>query len=339
MTADKIEKVYCHLKSLGVSTENNLIITRDLELVVKFKGIFRRIWSVVSRLFPCFRHLREKTALPSVIHSIDAAVIKALAFEDETRQKAAFIVSVLRLLECGADPHLRQLTRLNQLSHKISTAMLSDAQKRSHFLQLQELESLYHRQDPAVDEATTNAFEEITQLEAYSLQKHQSEVDAKLLSCLTSRKNNLPLGAYITSPYFAMRLNAMPPDSESQIDVEKIDESLACGANINCQDSRTGYTPLIYAAYYGFPNILTHLLSKGASPEIKEHAGYNAYTTAKYYLLEYEQRLAREEQSLFGDTASFESSQRKTSMYVDFIRRYQEIVTLLEPLTVDQNMP
>ncbi len=117
-------------------------------------------------------------------------------------------------------------------------------------------------------------------------------------------------------------------------DIQAVQNALDLGAEIDFQETASAYTALIYAAYYGEPEIVAYLLMKGASANIKEDGGYNAYTMAKYYLnwnKKLLERLSKEDNE--------ETKARLQNEYQDKINRYSQIVSLLETLTSDKTMP
>ena len=145
------------------------------------------------------------------------------------------------------------------------------------------------------------------------------------------------LASLFFMPLSGLLLAAYQPDESNQ-DLKNIDNALAQGANINYQEGYSGYTALIYAAYYGYPQIAAHLIFKGADVNMKENEGYNAYTMALYYVQKYTDYL----KYLDSHESSHISREDKASFRkyrLDDIARYQQVVELLEPVTFDHRMP
>ena len=63
-------------------------------------------------------------------------------------------------------------------------------------------------------------------------------------------------------------------------DVEEINKLLAAGEGINDKDW-LGYTPLHWAVYFGYPDLIELLISKGADPNIQSDTGRYALEIAK----------------------------------------------------------
>jgi hypothetical protein len=63
-------------------------------------------------------------------------------------------------------------------------------------------------------------------------------------------------------------------------DVKKIEQLLAQGEGINEKDW-LGYTPLHWAVYFGYPDLIELLISKGADPDIQSNTGRYALEIAR----------------------------------------------------------
>ena len=63
-------------------------------------------------------------------------------------------------------------------------------------------------------------------------------------------------------------------------DVDKINELLDAGRDINAKDW-LGYTPLHWAVYFGYPDLIELLVSKGADPDIQSDTGRYALEIAR----------------------------------------------------------
>ncbi|MBA4117592.1 MAG: hypothetical protein C0514_01670 [Candidatus Puniceispirillum sp.] len=111
---------------------------------------------------------------------------------------------------------------------------------------------------------------------------------------------------------------------ESDDDLAGIRKALAKGADINCRDLLT-WTPLMYAAYGGFPKIARFLIENGARQdlEITERGGlqnwkgYTAPKIAAYYL--------QKNKDLLGICKP-----ERREEYTRTIAKYQELVDMLQ---------
>ena len=64
--------------------------------------------------------------------------------------------------------------------------------------------------------------------------------------------------------------------------IKEVDQYLAEGEDINARD-RYGFTPLIYAAYYGYFPMAGFLCKKGADVNLQNNEGQTALLYAAYY--------------------------------------------------------
>lgn len=154
----------------------------------------------------------------------------------------------------------------------------------------------------------------------------------RLIYAVKGVKLGTALMAGMLNPLFGLAVAAYQPD-ESANDISRIDQLLKEGADIDYQEEYYQYTPLIYAAYGGYPKIAAHLISKGAHVNITEKDGYNAYTMAKYYFDRYSTFYSANEEKIISSTYTPEDKQRMRKYYWDLISRYKQIVEMLEPLT------
>ena len=98
----------------------------------------------------------------------------------------------------------------------------------------------------------------------------------------------------ILNPIAGLFAAAYEPQ-ESSSDLKKIQDALNKGADINCRD-HSSWTPLMHAAYGGYPEIVTFLLSKGARKDLcvtqdgffSNWKGYTAMKIAQYYVEDYQ---------------------------------------------------
>lgn len=115
---------------------------------------------------------------------------------------------------------------------------------------------------------------------------------------------------------------ACAPNEEQDKDLDKIRKILASGANVNCRDKLT-WTPLLYAAYGGYPRIAQLLLENGADKTlaptkrgIRDWTGYTPIRIAEYYLEKY----TRMKASCKPDMVEH---------YDNLIQRYAQLIELL----------
>lgn len=156
----------------------------------------------------------------------------------------------------------------------------------------------------------------------------------ELIYAVKGYKNGVAIMTGMLNPFIGLLVAAYQP-GESSKDLRNIDTALARGAYINTREQFSGYTALIYGAYKGYPDIVAHLLGKGACPNMKEDGGYNAYTMAQYYVNWYKKCLERNESK---ETNS-ETRRDMRRYYQDLVSRYQRIVRMLESSTYDKQMP
>ncbi len=329
----EIDPIYDHFTGIGVDRKNDQHVRTDSGLVSKQWRVIRLLQNVVAWIF-CF----PNTRLSNVINAVRLAANRTS--DPEQAQRAAFIICVLQRLERGSDPHLDSLARLNRLSNRIATSQLTAAQKDTATDRLREIKTQYEqgkkiaqalkkaekeifspsRQEPAGNPVPLNPIRVSPSLV-------QEELNQQLIRSVKGVKNGVALLASVFfSPLAGLLVAAYTPP-EGNKDLTNIDNCLAQGANINHQDV-FGYTALIYASYYGYPQIAAHLLARGASVEIKEDQGYNAYTMAQYYVNDYTERLQKND-----------GQHGMREHYLEIIARYQQIVDMLKPRTQDRQMP
>lgn len=115
-------------------------------------------------------------------------------------------------------------------------------------------------------------------------------LDDELICSVKGCKKGIIVLATLVNPVAGLLTAAYEP-SESDRDIKKIKSALDRGANINYQDAYS-WTPLMYAAYGGYPHIASYLISKGARKDIVDTKsswrGYNAKGIAEYYLNRYQ---------------------------------------------------
>lgn len=110
---------------------------------------------------------------------------------------------------------------------------------------------------------------------------------------------------------------------ESSKDLRKIQDALNKSADINFRD-HSSWTPLMHAAYGGYPEIVTFLLSKGARKDLcvtqegffSNWKGYTAMKIAQYYVEDYQKRRSTCEPKMVG-------------YYDDHIATYLKVVNRL----------
>jgi len=153
----------------------------------------------------------------------------------------------------------------------------------------------------------------------------------KLIYAVKGYRNEYALLAGVINPVFGL-IAAAYDYPETFQDLTNIDNALAEGADINYQDGY-GYTALIYAAYYGYPNIANHLVLSGANVGIKERHGYNAYAMAKFYVKDFKKLKQTNETKPLSETYSEKDKIMMRDYYIKRIQNYQQVVDLLEPLT------
>ncbi len=139
-------------------------------------------------------------------------------------------------------------------------------------------------------------------------------------------------------PLLDVVLAAFPQVDEDSIDFQQINKCLTYGV-IDEQEESSGYTPLIYAAYNCLPKVVGHLLSKGASANIKEEAGFNAFSIANYCIIRCLKLQIKNGEKKLTKTFTAEMKQQKDYFYAEKMARYQLIVNLLDPHTEDRKFP
>lgn len=332
----EINPIYDHFTGIGVDRKNDQHVRTDSGLVSKQWRVIRLLQNVVAWFFSF-----PNTRLSNVMAAVRLAANRTS--DPEQAQRAVFIISVLQRLESGSDPHLDSLAQLNRLSNRIATSQLTAAQKDTATGRLREIKTQYEqgkkiaqalkkaekeifspprqeRQEPARNPAPLNPFR-------VSPFQVQEELNQQLIRSVKGIKNGVALLASVFFTPLAGLLVAAYTPPEGNKDLTNIDNCLAQGANINYQDA-FGYTALIYASYYGYPQIAAHLIARGASVEIKEDQGYNAYTMAQYYVNDYTEHLQRND-----------DQHGLREHYLEKIARYQQIVDMLKPRTQDRLMP
>lgn len=176
---------------------------------------------------------------------------------------------------------------------------------------------------------------------AYSNQRVQERRDPnrELISAVEGRTKIVATGIIgIFNPLAGLLAYNTAP-SETQRDIENIDQALRDGANINYQEPHNGYTALIHAGWGGYPNIARHLIQRGANPDVKEDKGFSAYTMAKHYLDRYRNSLRENETRELTKTFTDINRAEMRKYYQEYIDRYQEVVNILSPVTRDQHVP
>lgn len=319
-----ITTVYEHLRTIGVSSKNNLHITTNLELVDKPHPIWRILHSLAAKIFGWQPSANRD--ITAVIHSVQERAIDSAPY---LRKQAEFVVMVLKTLQKGSDPHLQNLARLNRLTHTIAHSTLSDEKKKAPLARLNNLEQQYKEGKSDLTLSITNALDEIPLLEGTLPPNHKANKD--LLYAVKGYKAGAALLTGLLNPILGLAI-ATATIPEHKKDLQNIDAALEERANINYKEETSGYTPLIYAAYHGYPAITAHLLARGACPQIKEQKGYNAYTMASYYVDKYRKELA----DLRPQDENYQSLR---THYKNTIARYEQVADLLRKVTIDQTMP
>ena len=72
-----------------------------------------------------------------------------------------------------------------------------------------------------------------------------------------------------------LKIIAMINKAAKTNNLELIKEYKKYGGNLNVQDEK-GYSPLIYAAYYGHDDLVTYLIHEGANPCLEDKRGNTA---------------------------------------------------------------
>ena len=324
----KISTVYTHLTTIGVRSQNNLHITTTIDLVAKRHWIVRLIHNIARALFGANN---PNTQLDPVIFSAESAALKA---DPNEKHMAQFIVLVLKTIQSGDDPHLHILTGINRLTSRLANSTLSDEEKKEPLARLETIKKQYGNRDIAL--SVRNALDEIDLLEG--LRDRNSNADHDLIYAVKGYKNSVAMMAGMLNPIIGLGIAATTyPESEK--DLQNIDAALEKGADVNYKGDSSGYTALIYAAYYGYPGIARHLLFRGASPQIKDRDGYNAYTMAKYYENKYRKRLEEMEKRPLTATFTAEDKALQRKHYSADINRYAHVASMLEGITHDRTMP
>ncbi|MDP1724907.1 MAG: ankyrin repeat domain-containing protein [Alphaproteobacteria bacterium] len=116
---------------------------------------------------------------------------------------------------------------------------------------------------------------------------------------------------------------ACAPNDEKDRDLVKIQKALDNGADVNYRDTFT-WTPLLYAAYGGYPKIAQFLLENGADKtlapterNIQDWRGYTPVKVADYYLNDY----TKHKQTCEPDMIEY---------YDELIQRYAQLVEILK---------
>lgn len=217
----------------------------------------------------------------------------------------------------AADKHIIRL------SERITASKLTEAQKELFHSRIDEHRELFYSQTDDIGYLLEIITQDFERLEA------EANARALLFGIVKGKVDPvaaLTLGIIIPVVGLFMGLQPVVQDDD-KIDLQQIDRCLE-RVSVNDVEELSGYTPLIYAAYNGLPRVVEHLVSKGALTDIKEKEGYNAYTMAKYYVNKYTGIIERST-----------DKQRDQETFGPKIERYQRVVDLLEPLTVDRAMP
>jgi hypothetical protein len=93
-------------------------------------------------------------------------------------------------------------------------------------------------------------------------------------------------------------------------DVKQIEQLLAQGEGINDKDW-LGYTPLHWAVYFGYPDLIELLISKGADPDIQSNTGRYALEIARAMAYPELEAVLRKLGAKAGDVNTNENSQTK----------------------------
>lgn len=132
---------------------------------------------------------------------------------------------------------------------------------------------------------------------AFSTQPMQTEQNEDLIYAVKGYKQDAAVLVGIANPV-AGALVAIYPSEEGKKDLKKIRRALNKGADINYRDIDS-WTPLMHAAYGGYPNIVEYLLNKGADKSLivtrecflSDWRGYTALMIAEHYLNRYQTSL------------------------------------------------
>lgn len=150
-----------------------------------------------------------------------------------------------------------------------------------------------------------------------------------LIYAVRGVKNGWALMASVFNPIAGILVASMDiPESDS--DLKAIDKCLQEGAHIDYAEEHTGYTALIYAAYYGYPKIAKHLISNGASIHLRSHDGYDATGMSMYYIEKYKRSLKYNEEKKLTLSFSEKDREKMRIHYLELIERYQSVLDLIQ---------
>lgn len=143
--------------------------------------------------------------------------------------------------------------------------------------------------------------------------------DEELIYAIKGYKSGAALLIGMINPLIGTVV-ACAPSHESDDDLIKIRYALSRGANVNCRYIDT-WTPLLYAAYEGYPGIAKFLLEKRAdktlTPTQGSWKGYTSLDVAEHYL----KRYTANKKDCKPDMVDF---------YEEKIQRYSAVVRLLK---------
>jgi hypothetical protein len=163
--------------------------------------------------------------------------------------------------------------------------------------------------DDSVMSAPRNADGSIPQNDFLRLAPHSAAIDAGLDVNMLYVGKAPDLGAFEYDPNeTAEGYVKMLHQAVRDHDLKKINNLLAAGEGINDKDW-LGYTPLHWAVYFGYPDLIELLISKGAEPDIQSNTGRYALEIARGMAYPELEALLRKLGAKAGDVSRNESRQ------------------------------
>ncbi len=175
------DTLYNYFTSVGINGKTaNLLVTEDLTLQEKPTWILRVFQRIFGKI--CF-FCPSTPNISSVIIKIETLSRRLEDIDTSTKEKAAFVVDILKIIQQKKDSSLTILSKINELSHLIEHAQIDNKSKYRKFEA--KLLNSYKTAKPFDPKNKVPAtLQQLKQLPSVSWDSLSRDVARKIFSCL-----------------------------------------------------------------------------------------------------------------------------------------------------------